>query len=1048
MSRPIRFEDAARLLAGDDGTVLKVVDQVLDVALLATLQVNLFEPKNALLRLLGDLRARAGERVRSGPRRDRGDAMVAAHTVLVIAAFFGELGTYGELAAVRWRRDDQVSLVESLVNMEPPLPTVPVPAEHLAIELAGFYTTLARRTRLFLTGLAVWDDLTETEQSRVSARLFDTTPSAAVRRYNRYVTELAGQFPGFAFWLGAWEHAATRAQVGQLRTGLADLARRLAAHTPSGDANRRWQQLARRYAADLDAPVIAGGDHGAPPDLAIPSLGAVYVDPAFRATVSDGTGRVAEDRWWDEKTTLRDDLPDFLVRHLNSPDATVRPLLVLGHPGAGKSVFTRAFAARLQHTGFRPLRVDLRRVPADAPIVDQVRVALRDALQRDVDWADLADDTGEGTPVIFFDGFDELLQGATAGRADYLERLCEFQDIAQVTRDCPVAIVVTSRTVVADRARIPAATTIIRLEPFDQTRTARWLQTWNDANGGYHTRHGLTPLTMDTLAPHGHLAAQPLLLLLLALYDATDNALQREIGAIADADLYDRLLRSFVHREMRKGREHEDDAAIDALVEQELERLAVAALAMFNRRSRQVTDDDLDADLSALLGNDRHSARGLVGRFFFVHVAEARYERTRRTYEFLHATFGEYLVAWFVTRALPQPPPPRPLTSARSEVDDALLAAVLSYDLLAFSTPTMEFLHHLLHQLPNRQQTHELLLEAFRHRFRHLPWRGHETYAPTGIDFVERSAAYSTNLVVLILLTTDEWCPLTALFGPDTPEVLEWHWRREVRLWLARHGRSSVDVLAGQLDYRLGPEPAVRLVSTTPLPIVDFPPHPFTRLEKRNQLLREPDLRDLFDGVTPLLTAFTTELQPTDVGQPAPAHALLDLLLHRNPQPSHYITAVNAAAGLPAARQDEYADLLLHRLAASDHAIDPGVLEALLRMTADNASLAFAHCLASPRLTPAERTRLASMADCAVGVLDRLLTQATVDERLVPVAVDLWRGGDHDRHEPLKARLARLLQTLPDQFLHTITIDGLVALGDLVPAEVTTRRQALTDKLI
>jgi len=1037
-----------RLLAGDDDSLLTTVDRVLDIALTATKitsQIDLFGPKNAVIGLLRELRTRAGERAAVGARKDRADLMVAAHTVLVTSAFFDELGTYEELATVRWRGEDQRILIGSLVDVEPPVPSALVPPERLAVDLADYYATLARRTEQFLAGLVVWDDLTESARIRVSARLSDQTPAAAIRRYKQNVRELAGQVPGFAFWLGVWDHAATRAQVGEVRKGLAEVAQRLAAQAPSGDVAQRWRQLARRYAADLDAPVIASGEHGAPPDLVIPSLGAAYLDPAFRVTVAEPVNRLAEDHWWDEATEAREDLASFLVRHLSSPEATVRPLLVLGHPGAGKSVFTRAFAARLQNTGFRPLRIDLRRVPADAPIVDQVRAALREALQCDVDWADLADDSGDGTPVIFFDGFDELLQGATAGRSDYLERLCEFQDIARVTRDCPVAVVVTSRTVVADRARIPSGTTAVRLESFDEGRVSRWLATWNGANAEYYARHGLTPLGAETLARHQHLAGQPLLLLLLALYDATDNALRREVEALADADLYDRLLRSFVHREMLKGREHEDDAVVAALVEQELERLAVAALAMFNRRSRQVADHDLDADMTALIGANDDSARRLVGRFFFVHVAEARYERVVHTYEFLHATFGEYLVAWFVFRALPEPAPRRALASVRSEVDDALLAAVLSYDLLAFSTPALEFLEHMLGGLPDRPSTHELLLEAFRQRFQHLPWRGYEPYRPTGIDFMERAAAYSTNLMLLVLMTADGWCPLADLFGPGTPDELNVLWRREVRLWLSRHGRSSVDVLAGLVEYHRGNRPAVRMMSTTPVPVDDSLGISVGRLQRRNMLAPEPELTDLLRAVTPVVEIFRTELQPSSTSRIAPAHALLNVLSQQTPSATDYIKAAKAAAGLPPARQEVYDHLLLHHLSAASPAVGSVVLETLLQLN-PRVSIAYLRCLASLPLSPVDRTRLASAAECGLGLLNQVLKDAEADPRLVPIAVDLWQVNIFDRNEPLRVRLSALLRELPDSMLRSIPAERLRELGWTVPAAVLARRDSLADE--
>ena len=47
------------------------------------------------------------------------------------------------------------------------------------------------------------------------------------------------------------------------------------------------------------------------------------------------------------------------------------------------------------------------------------------------------------------------------------------------------------------------------------------------------------------------------------------------------------------------------------------------------------------------------TAQLTVGRFFFVHESRATHDnRQLRTYEFLHATFGEFLVAHLVVRVL------------------------------------------------------------------------------------------------------------------------------------------------------------------------------------------------------------------------------------------------------------------------------------------------------------------------------------------------------------------------------------------------------------
>jgi hypothetical protein len=87
-----------------------------------------------------------------------------------------------------------------------------------------------------------------------------------------------------------------------------------------------------------------------------------------------------------------------------------------------------------------------------------------------------------------------------------------------------------------------------------------------------------------------------------------------------------------------------------------MQRLSLIAFSMVNRDRQWVTEAELDADLAALLGR-RDAGRAdfrvplsqagiAVGRFFFVQRSQAISADTRlQTFEFLHATFGEYLAA-------------------------------------------------------------------------------------------------------------------------------------------------------------------------------------------------------------------------------------------------------------------------------------------------------------------------------------------------------------------------------------------------------------------
>ena len=80
-----------------------------------------------------------------------------------------------------------------------------------------------------------------------------------------------------------------------------------------------------------------------------------------------------------------------------------------------------------------------------------------------------------------------------------------------------------------------------------------------------------------------------LLLLLLALYDMDDDVLQYGAGVLDEAALYDRLLRTFAEREVRKEYDHAPAAELARLVDGELLRLSVTAFATYNR-GRQVDD--------------------------------------------------------------------------------------------------------------------------------------------------------------------------------------------------------------------------------------------------------------------------------------------------------------------------------------------------------------------------------------------------------------------------------------------------------------------------
>ena len=100
----------------------------------------------------------------------------------------------------------------------------------------------------------------------------------------------------------------------------------------------------------------------------------------------------------------------------------------------------------------------------------------------------------------------------------------------------------------------------------------------------------------------------------------------------------------------------------DELINQDLERLGIAAIGMFNRRALQIASSDLNVDIEFFQMDDAESevpgrvltpAEKLLGSFFFVHQAQGGTQKgtgVPSSFEFLHNTFGEYLTADFVLR--------------------------------------------------------------------------------------------------------------------------------------------------------------------------------------------------------------------------------------------------------------------------------------------------------------------------------------------------------------------------------------------------------------
>jgi hypothetical protein len=771
--------------------------------------LSLFDPAAPFARLSGELIATMRGRLDGLGRFDRTERLAAAHAVLVLAAFFEELAAANlpfDPDELELTAPDQIGLAtgagtqsarivdlgRALLRQPVPCPAPQWPYEVTVEAVRAFYADLSERLVRFLHGLAVWDRLDENARRRTT-EVMTLQHVQASRRYEEMFRQLAVELPEVAFWANLVDHQATRTQITRMSESLAGLGQTLDAMAVGRAPDDRRMSIARAHRAALDRPVLASGE--APAGVSMPSLERLYVNPCFRVTYASSAEELASENRW-RREPVRTDLQEFLVGFLTGPDACDAPMLVLGLPGSGKSALSKVLAARLPPTDFLAVVVALREVPADADVQTQIEHSIRHGTGESVAWPDLARSAGDALPVLLLDGFDELVQATGTTQSDYLERVASFQR-REAEQRRPTAVIITSRTTVADRARSVGGMVAVRLEPFGAEQITRWLQIWNEENRNSLAARGLRPLPLTDVLKHPSLAAQPLLLLMLALYDSDDNALQRRAGSLGGFELYESLLTEFAGREVRKTGSALSDEALERAAEHELTRLSVVAFAMFNRNRQWVTQAELDNDLPALLGTGPHLephgmrvpltvGEAAVSRFYFVHQSQAVRGGDRlRTYEFLHATFGEFLVARLVVRELTSLVETSRVNASRGRAtppDDDFLHALLSFSALTSRSTVVSFLREGCARIdpalsgPLKDQ----LLRMFHRALFSRRSQTYGAYRPEDSTITGRHAAWSANLTVLAVLTGGD---VTAkeLF-PDSQNGVTW-WRQISLLW-------------------------------------------------------------------------------------------------------------------------------------------------------------------------------------------------------------------------------------------------------------------------
>jgi len=774
---------------------------------------------------------------------ERRQLIAAAHTTIVVASFFEvleeEIGaksfgrlriTDSEKAALANVQKDTASgtIFEILYRTEVPAPSAVSGFEENVPALGQWYILFAQHLATFI------HDVTG---EKLDIRWSDVARKARERYESRYLA-LAATVPEFMVWAMLGEHAATRVAVASLRAdvvavldGERDSLSRveallalgtgpvpMSARPGTGPSDLR-ARVARANRGVLTEKIIPEDARSYGADISFPTVDQGYINPRFRIDLARAIALPADEGWW-SGLPERDDFDLMFAGYVASPYATQVPMLLLGDPGAGKSMLAKVLAARLPAAGYTVVRVPLRQVRADAPVTSQIEDALRRSTNQPIAWWNLADQSQDTVLVVLLDGLDELLQASVHDRSGYLHDVAEFQK-GEALQDRPVIVVVTSRTVVVDRVRIPDGTTLVKLGSFTDDDVADWLGRWRRVNAEAIAGQRMGDLTLAAARTQPVLAGQPLLLLMLALY-AADLTMPPLDAGLGRAELYQRLLDGFARREAAKdlglGHDPRPDE-LESRARDHLKRLEIAALAMFNRGRQDIGEEDLGKDVEALdprlMVRPRPVEAGqrIIGEFFFVHAAEARALTgtanmqdvrallPRRSYEFLHATFGEYPVARQVMDELADVAE-KAFSERRGpgEPDDDLLFALLSHQVLVARRSTLDFAIEIFADLPGQLRPHmlrtlEMLTSTYRNRHDSARFTA---YRPTPPDQVHQLACYCANLVTLRVSMEPEGgtVPLENLLGDIGTMTL---WRSTVRFWEAGLDHDSMQAILNSI---------------------------------------------------------------------------------------------------------------------------------------------------------------------------------------------------------------------------------------------------------
>lgn len=636
----------------------------------------------------------------------RVDQMKEAYGTIFFTSFFDELD---QQLPDNIRRSIQLSLKEkqslfrtttptgarNLDRQEIVFPDIVYGYTAVDKHLGTMYHSMSDKLQNFVKALS-FQDTAEEKDIRFFDEVIKDLPTAAVKRFHDQYLVLCSKFNEFYIFvqieqetereikyedryhtiLSTAMHAQEFAEA-----GLANL-EKIILELPTQIKEEKVQEIVKElvdtYRNSINHPLIETKDEEE--KLTYPLISQAFIPQAYKLLKYFGEEHLEQPETWKNLTTEQD-MMSFWAKYCLDIGSVDDILLILGEPGGGKSLLTQILCARMISPSNIVIRIPLRQHNME----DEIDSIVCRQIEKDGDSSDpiptfkwFAEHFQSNPITLLFDGYDEVMQATGGVYRNLLTKIHQFQNRCK-EQNRPVRVVVTSRETLIDKADIPKKTTVMKLLEFDETRKKQWINIWNEKNHDALTADGIEDFSLpEDNKDIEDLSGQPLLLLMLAIYDANfetrTNALKQRNSQAESLDrtkLYDELLRRFIRRELRKGPRGQgpsfdevDYSDQSAMVDEEMKKLGIAALGMFVREKLSLKVQELEDDMvymkAEFIEYDNKNkkilknAEAVFGSFFFIHDSktENREDETEVAFEFLHKTFYAFLVADLILQYL------------------------------------------------------------------------------------------------------------------------------------------------------------------------------------------------------------------------------------------------------------------------------------------------------------------------------------------------------------------------------------------------------------